>query len=339
MESILGIDQGGTKTYAAVMDFKGNILSCHKADGCYFPDSGINAAMRSVSTAAKNAMKSANVKMQDIKMIVAGVTGIDWVGDEALVLNALKKRFGSREIIACNDCEIAHYSGSLNHVGAVICGGTGINAALFAPGGEKFIMSDYLKCSLQGGSAIAAKAIEAVFESDLGVLPETKLTQLFLDFSGNRSAYELMQRYITSESFSREIISLVPQIIETADNGDQVAQVILERFANDLSACFIAAMKKMNMLDLDCDIVLAGSVFKGRVNGLTTLTAQKILQSAKNANIVNARFEPIVGACILGLLKKFGQLDEDTVRNIAVSAERLNLLRQLPESIYRNIKW
>lgn len=331
MGCILGIDQGGTKTCAAVMDQKGNILSYSRTGGCYFPSAGIGEAARFMFSAAENAMKDANIEISDIDIIASGVTGIDWDGDDALVTGALKERFGNKEIIACNDCEIAYYSGTLNPVGAVICAGTGINAALFAPGGKKFVMGDYLKSSVQGGSAIATRAIEAVFGADLGMLPETGLTKLFLDFSGDGVVFKLLQRYKTSRTFSTEIISLVPQIIDVADGGDKVAQAILTEFSDELCSCYIAAMKKMDMLELDCDIVLAGSVFMGRTNGLTVMVAKRILRHANNANIINAAYEPVVGACILGMIKKTGNFDENMARNATASAKRLSLLRTSPE--------
>jgi len=328
---ILGIDQGGTNTRAAVMGFNGNILSYSRTDGCYFPSAGIGFAMNFVSAAVESALKDADIEINEIDMIVAGISGIDWEGDESLVTDALKKRFGGKEIISCNDCEIAYYSGALKPVGAVICAGSGTNAALFAPGGKKFIMGDYIKSSLQGGSAIAQRAIETVFDSDLGVLPETELTKMFLDFSNDDSVFELLQRFMTEEDFSKKIKLLVPQIIEIADNGDTVAQGVLKTFADELCTCFIAGMKKMRMLELHCDIVLAGSVFMGRTNGLTTMIAKKLSRFAKNADIVNARFEPVVGACILGMLRKSANFAEDMAQNVTVSAKKLGLFRSGPK--------
>lgn len=331
MGYILGIDQGGTKTYAAVMDLNGHMMGCYRTDGCYFPHAGIKAASHVMAAASEKVLKDASITMKEIDIIVAGVTGIDWDGDHALVSDALKKYFGNKEIVACNDCEIAYYSGALKPVGAVICAGTGINAALFAPDGQKFVLGDYLKHSIQGGTAIASRSIEAVFESDLGVLPETALTQLFLDFSDETSVFALLKRYMTDENFSREIISLVPQIIEIADKGDRTAQQILTAFSDELAACFAAAMEKMHMTEQRCDIVLAGSVFMGPTNGLTVMLAKKLLQCAKNARIINARFEPIVGACILGILKKTGNFDDRMLQNITDSAEKLGLLRLSPD--------
>jgi len=328
---ILGIDQGGTNTRAAVMGLDGNILSYSRTDGCYFPSVGIGFAMSFISVAVESALKDAEIEMNDIDLIVAGITGIDWEGDESLITGALKMRFGSKEIISCNDCEIAYYGGAMKPLGAVICAGSGTNVALFAPDGKKFIMGDYIKSSLQGGSAIAQRAIEAVFESDLGVLPETELTKLFLNFSNSDSVLGLLQRFMTEEDFKKQIKLLVPQILKIADNGDTVTHSLLKTFADELCTCFTAAMKKMGMLELNCDIVLAGSVFMGRTNGLTAMIAKNLSQSVINADIVNAKFEPVVGACILGMLRKSTNFDEDMADHVTVSAQNLGLFRPAPQ--------
>ncbi|MCL2486605.1 MAG: hypothetical protein FWE86_03280 [Oscillospiraceae bacterium] len=331
MGYILGLDQGGTNTRAAVMDLDGGVLGYHNTRGSYFPRDGIEVSMGIAVAAAEKALGDAGLTRADVDMVVAGITGVDWEGDDAVVENELKKHFGNARVFACNDCEIAFYGGAVKPVGAVICAGTGLNAALFAPDGRKFVMGDYLKASLQGGIAIAKRAFEAVVESDLGLLPETELTRLFLDFSQDGSVFELLRRYMTDDGFSSKIKALVPAIIAAANDGDTVARDILDSLARGVCGCFTAAMNKMGMLDLDCDIVLAGSVFSGRENVLTRMVAGGVSRSAKNANVINARFDPIVGACVLGLLKKSIQPDDRVTQNIALSADKLGLLRSAPE--------
>lgn len=328
--SILGIDQGSSNTRAAVMDTGGNVLGYHRTDGCYFTVDGIENAVRLIMEAVGAALDGASLDIGDIDIIAAGINGVDWDGSEEYVRGELDKHFQGKETIVCNDCEIAYFGGSLNPVGAVLCAGTGINAAFFAPGGRKFVMGDYFKAALQGGTGITNTAIEAVFESDLGVLPKTRLTKLFLDFSGKSSIPELLETYVISEVFSKEIKSLAPKIIEIADDGDEVAKGVLSAFSDGVCSCFIAAMKKMGMLGLDCDIVLAGSILMGRENGLTAMIAENLIKSAKNANVKGAIFEPAVGACILGAMKKAMVFDARAMENVAASAERFGLTRLSP---------
>ena len=327
MGYILGIDQGGTNTRAAVMDTDGNVLGYGRTEGVYFPSSGIKNALQAIAEASAVALDIAGAKIGDVDMIVAGVSGIDWDGDDTLVAGELADFFAVDSIIACNDCEIAYYGGSVRPVGAVLCAGTGANAAYFAPGGKKFVMGDYMKASLQGGSAIARRAADAVFESCIGVIPETALTELFLGHFKDASVHELLRRSMVNPDFPKEITSLVPQIIKTADNGDEAAAGLLSSFSDELCGCFMAGIRKMNMSDIDCDIVLSGSVFKGSANPLTAMIKERLAKSAARAKIINARLDPIVGACIMAIITKSGAFSDSMYQRAVASSERFGLLR------------
>ena len=329
MSYILGIDQGGTKTYAAIMGSDGNILSARRTVGCYFreKDIGLDKAADIIFAAADEAMRDAGISTDDIGVVVAGITGIDFEGDDDMVGAVLAKRYTNKTLIVSNDCEIAYFGGSVKPVGAVLCAGTGINAAFFAPDGRTFVMGDYLKSDLQGGGAISQRAIEAVFDADLGALPETGLTKLFLSLSNETRVPDLLKRYMTDEDFSRQIISLVPQIVACAEDGDEVTLNLLSSFSDELVARFIAAMDKMDMRESNCDIVLTGGVFEGAENCLTAMIIERLSQCAENANIIKAAFAPVAGACVRGHLRNNGQYDEPFVRNLTESSKEFGLLR------------
>ena len=327
MKYILGIDQGGTNTRAAIMDLTGTILGYGKTHGSYFPRDTMDVSLGIISKAVNDALLIAKLKIEDISMIVVGITGIDYEGDDIFVKESFREFFGIYDVHAFNDCVVAYYGGSIEAVGSIICVGTGVNAAFFTPENNIFVMSDYLKASIQGGSAIAKCAAEAVFESKIGVWPETKLEQMFLDFAQVDTTHEVLKKFILDGDFSKKITYLTPQILKIANGGDQVAQMILQNFSDELCACFLGAMRQMKMVELDCDIVLAGSVYKGTDNYLRKTTTETLLKNAKNARIVNACFEPVVGACIMGVNKIIGGFDENMRKSTFISAAKFELNR------------
>ena len=132
MKYILGIDQGGSNTRAAVMDTTGEILGYARTDGTYFPRDGMNVSLGIISKAVDDALISAGLKINDICMIAIGITGIDYEGDDIYVQDEFRRFFGVDEIHAFNDCVIAYYGGTTDPVGAVICAGTGINCCSVA---------------------------------------------------------------------------------------------------------------------------------------------------------------------------------------------------------------
>lgn len=299
---VLGIDQGGTKTAAAVMRGDGFIVGQAVAKGAYFPAEGMECAVAAIQEAAEGALKNATVGREDITLTVAGIGGIDWPGDDVLVKEALQKTHFPGEILACNDAVIAFYSGTMRSHGAVICAGTGMNGAFIDKEGGLFVYGDYMEEKAQGGSALARRAARKVFDAELGLCPPTELTNLFLRQAQITDVDALLKRYMTEETFRKELRFLVPQILMIAQYGDQVTCDLIYEFAEQIVDYIEAGFRRMKMRPEEEEIVLAGSVFKGANNPLTKRVIGQIGERFSGAKPVQAGYEPVVGACIMGMI-------------------------------------
>ncbi|MDE7247071.1 MAG: hypothetical protein K2N43_04220 [Lachnospiraceae bacterium] len=300
---ILGIDQGGTKTAAAVMREDGFIVGRATAKGAYFPTEGMESALEPIREAAEEAMQSASIGWEDIALTVAGIGGVDWPGDDVLVKEALQANFLPGEIFVCNDAVIAFYSGTMRSHGAVVCAGTGMNGALIDKKGRQFVYGDYMEENAQGGSALARRAARKVFDAELGLCPPTELTKLFLKQTQTSDVDMLLKRYMTEKTFRKELRFLVPQILMTAECGDGVACGLVSEFAEQIVDYIVAGFHKMEMQPEGEEIVLTGSVFKGTDNPLTKQVVKRIGERLPGARPVQAHYEPVVGACIMGLVR------------------------------------
>ena len=327
MDYILGIDQGGTKTAAAVMDNSGMVCGYGVTDGAYFPREGMQSAMERIGSLVNRVLGEASVPFDRISNTVAGITGIDWPDDKRKVTAALRETLRLDTVQAHNDCVIALFSGTQKPFGAVLCAGTGVNAAIICPDGRQFVMSDYLGDELQGGSALSYRAARKVFDADLGLLPPTKLTELFLGFTGMDTPYDMLRESIVHyDIFRKRILELVPQIISIANDGDQVTNSLLDEIAQGICDRFVAGLKKMDMLAVECDIVLTGSVFKSERNALVANITARLSEAVPLAHIVNAKYEPVVGACVMGLLQQ-GSYSREMPERLDISALEHGLIR------------
>lgn len=322
---LLGIDQGGTKTAAAVMRGDGFIVGQAVTRGAYFPNEGMESAAAAIQAAAEGALKSASVDREDIELTVAGIGGVDWPGDDVRVKDALQERLSLGEIFVCNDAVIAFYSGTLHSHGAVICAGTGMNGALIDREGRQFVYGDYMEEKAQGGSALARRAARKVFDAELGLCPPTKLTQLFLGQAEVSDVDTLLKRYMTEDVFRKELRFLVPQILMVAESGDAVAYGLITEFAEEIVGYIEAGFHKMKMKPEEEEIVLAGSVFKGTENPLTKQVVKRIGERFAGAKVTQAHYEPVVGACIMGLVRLHMEPSERE-KAIRESASVLGLL-------------
>lgn len=323
---ILGIDQGGTKTAAAVMRGDGFIVGRATARGAYFPNEGVEQALEPIGEAVEEAVRNAAVNKEEIVYTVAGIGGIDWPGDDVMIRDALQKRLSLEEIFACNDAVIAFYSGAMRSHGAVLCAGTGMNGALIDTEGRQFVYGDYMEEKAQGGSALARRALRKVFDAELGLCPPTELTPLFLGQAEVSDVDTLLKRYMTEGAFRKELRFLMPQILMIARRGDEAACGLLDEFSGELVAYMAAGFRKMGMKPEEEEVVLAGSVFKGTDNPLTTRLTEGLQERLRGVKVVQARYEPVVGACIMGLVR-LGMELSGREKGIRESAAVLGLLR------------
>lgn len=72
--------------------------------------------------------------------------------------------------------------------------------------------------------------------------------------------------------------------------------------------------------------MLAGSIFKGADNPLTARVMRGVSERMKGAEVVQARYEPVVGACVMGLVR-LGLEASEWEKGIRESASVLGLLR------------
>ena len=307
MGYILGIDQGGTKTAAAVMDEAGKILGTATRRGAYYPTDGMASAFTKIKEAVEEAIAQAGITREQIGTAIAGITGIDWQGDEEKVTEELKKILEIYDLHAYNDAVIALYCVEEGEGDMVLCAGTGMNAAVRDGEESYFVFGDYIEESMQGGSALARRSIRRVFDAQIGLGPDTKLTELFLQFSGEISVNGLLQRYMMEPGFSGEIRFLVPDILKTAQEGDPVAKVLVEEYAGRMAEYICVGLERVPRQKKKKTAVLAGSVFKGEENLLTSQVIRQVKAKKENVDVILADCDPVIGACRMGRERKNGK--------------------------------
>jgi len=326
---VLGIDQGGTKTAVVIIDRTGNILGFGKSKGAYHISDGIDYAMASVLEAANLALEESGATWDEIDAVSAGMTGMDWPEDYKLLKSSLIKTLGIKNVQVCNDSIVAMYSGTVKKYGAVLCAGTGLNVAVKSPDGDEFVLGFYIDDKDQGGGALGRRAIRKVFDAEIKLCAPTRLTELFLQDAHVKTVDELLHRYVTDEEFAGKTKNMVPQIIGLANDGDLVATELVKEFAHDLSRYVYAGLQKYDMLNMNMDVVLSGSVLKGNDNLLTQEITRELRGFAPNSNIINSRFEPVVGAGLSALMmcEDYDHEKEKILKKINISAEKFKLIR------------
>jgi N-acetylglucosamine kinase-like BadF-type ATPase len=323
----LAIDQGGTKTVAIVSDDEGHILGKGVSAGaCHFFD-GMTRAMTAVEAAAKSALAEAGLTTRDVHTVSAGLAGANWPEEIIALETALQTLLSADNVRVYNDCLIAMRGGTAKACCAVLCAGTGLNVAVHFNEGIPFVYNNYIEDLDQGAKGLGARALRAIFLSEIGVLRPTILTEIALSFFELDCADKLLLAY-QRQQIQKPIQDFSPLLFDAAEKSDQVALEIISQFGISISRYIVAAIQKHSAQNEEMDIVLSGGLFKIRDTSLIETITDEIHRVAPKARIIEAAYEPVVGALLLVLDSKYrGEIPVAVMQNCHASAKKLNLLR------------
>jgi len=328
---LLGIDQGGTKTNAIVCDTHGRILGMGHERGLaktYFDDTE-ELYIKRIVYAANQACETAGISLSDISAVCAGLNGADWDFEYPILTQRLLRAVNVTDVIVLNDCMVALRGGSSQQECAVICAGSGLNAAVRRADGKEFIYGYYVDSAYAGADALGTAALRKVMEASLSLCNETILTELILSDLGYSSAEQLMID-LSMGKYNLARKTLAPLLLRAFALGDVEAKDVVETFARGLARYITVAMKRLNVSGSALEVVFSGSVFKD----VGTLVAQKIYDiiavSEPNVKMVHARYEPVCGAALTLLDREWGgELPEEVNAAFDESAAAYKLLRNL----------
>ena len=327
---VLGLDQGGSKTHAVVADMEGNILGIGCGAGACHSVIGLEAAAAAIYDASMQAMSAAGITAEQIDVVGAGLTGVDWPHETQLLRQAVSDTLSipQEKIIVVNDCLIALRAGTSKPSGCILCAGSGLNCAVRHPDGREYTFGFYIEDGCQGGSALGMRTLQAVFDAEAGLCAETALTEKVLRYMACSNVDEMLFKHVTCGLGPDRILRLPPVLEEAALEGDEVAKGILRVYARDIARYVVVGLRRFDMLNLDMEVVLSGSIFKCRAPELIDTVTDVILSNAPNVTILESIYEPVIGAMLLAL-DHIEDADRALIQeHIERDAKRFNMVRK-----------
>ncbi len=278
----LGIDGGGSKCKAVITDENLNILGEGLAGGAN-PFHHVENAQKSIVLATELALKDANMPLEHISKLIAGVglAGVN-VSKYFHIMENWQHPFA--QMYLATDLDIACIGAHNGGVGAIIITGTGScaysNAGVkpLIVGGHGFPQGD--KCS---GAWLGFKAIESVLLADDALVPETVLTKAVFERLGCQSIDDLIERVAgQGATFYGQ---MARDVLDGADNGDSVCIEIIKEGC----AYFIRVYNKL-MNSGQSPLAIIGGIGP---------RLQAWLPAEINNNIINAQNPPEIGAVLM----------------------------------------
>jgi len=303
MRCALGVDGGASKTAALVIEETGRVLGVGHAGTGNHQVSGLGPALQEIDRAVRGALKLAHKQPGDIGVGCFCLAGADLPEDYAMLQSAINDLSLAQSIIIKNDTMAALRSGVTDTWGVVVVCGAGFNAAAISPDGREIILPGLgaISGDWGGGFALSQEMIRLAMRDWDGRGMPTLLSDMILKALGSPSHAHLISRLYHQEIDSQTILDLVPLLFEASQAGDEVACDLIVRLGAEVGVTANALIRRLSLEEENVEVVLAGSVFKGKGSLLFDTVERVVRGEAADARIIRPKYEPVVGAAFLAI--------------------------------------
>jgi N-acetylglucosamine kinase-like BadF-type ATPase len=295
-EIFAGVDGGGTKTHAVVMDQDDNVLGEGHAGPSNPLRVGITLAAAAIREALDRACAAARVRRSEIVAIEIGLAGARRKELSARIAEALRT-LGIRELEVVGDAEIALFGATDGEPGVVVIAGTGsvscgVNARgrTVRAGGWGPMAGDE-----GGGSWIARQALGAIAHAADGRGPTTALTAAACLYFHVSTPDDLATAIYAPTITNERIAGFAKPVIDTAKANDQVARDIIVKGGRELGIAAAAVIRSLKMEQERFPVAFVGGVFAAGELMLEPLR-NEVERVAPKAYLAPPRFAPAVAA-------------------------------------------
>ena len=301
MEVILAIDGGGSRTRCLALDRHGSVLG----EGGGGPSNHLlvsrGTAKSSLEEAVKGACAKSGLKTEAVVCVSAGTAGVDYDGAGAEEIEAILGELGFGRAVVNGDMVIAHAGALGGEPGVLALAGTGSSVLGVGHDGTRAKVGGWGPVYGDEGSAyrIGRMALTAAARAYDGRGTATALTGALLRALGLGDFKETVGRVYVQGMEPREVAALSRVAYEVAESGDGVAQAIFLRAGEELAEAVEAAARRLGLAESEVRVSYQGSVLTS-----CALVRERFGEALRGrlpgASILPPRFEPVIGAYLLG---------------------------------------
>lgn len=296
----LGVDGGGTKTHAVLIDEDKNPLG-EGVTGAGNPlRVGVETAIKNIFAAIEKACDAANRSKGDIVSAQIGLAGVRREDLRYLIKNRIREVQRIRKVEVTTDAEIALYAATEGKEGLVIIAGTGsvcmgknAKGEMASAGGWGPLAGDE-----GGGAGISRRALQAIAKSADGRGNDTKLSSYAVDYFRAGRLEDLSVAIYAPQVDNARIAGFAVFVSQAATEGDKVAIELLAEAGQELGLAATAVIKKLKMTRRKFPIGKVGSVFKSE-ELVTRPLMEKVNEVAPKAFMSETQKTPAYAAALM----------------------------------------
>lgn len=294
---VAGVDGGGTKTHAVILDSGDGVLGEGSAGPSNPLRVGVATAASAVRQAIDKACEIAQVRRSDIVAAEVGLAGARRVEVRARVREALVN-VGFADIDVVGDAEIALYGASDGAPGVVVIAGTGSICCGINSSGKRVYAGGWgpMAGDEGGGAWIARRALRAVAHASDGRGPRTSLVAAACAHFHVTAPDDLSTAIYAPTITNERIAGFAKQVIEAAYAKDQVALEILAEGGRELGLAAVAVIRNLKLQTERFQVAYVGGVFDASGDLVLTTMTGEVKKIAPHAYLAPPQFTPAVAA-------------------------------------------
>lgn len=265
---LLGVDGGASKTVAwlATSSLGSEPVPIGRGiAGSSNPQAaGLDRAIENLDCAIDAAFADAKLPVTTVTAAVLGLSGSDRDENRRVLNQWFERRRLARHVRIVHDAVPVLAAGSPDGWGVALISGTGSFAfgrssdgRTCRVGGWGFLLGDE-----GSGYAIAHAGLRAAAQAAEERGPATQLLDMFLDRFGIRAPLDLIMAVSPIVDDRAAIAALAEVVISAAEDGDGVAEKILDQAATELAVLVAGVNRRLGFAET-FPLVLAGGVLLG----------------------------------------------------------------------------
>ena len=319
-ELFLGVDAGGTKTHAGVMDASGRLLGLGVAPTGNWERVGVAGTVFALSTAIDDALAQFGRRRADITSATFALAGIDWDSDASAMQEVLQGfGLGCRPLVV-NDAIAVLLAGTSDGIGCASVAGTG--GKTVARDASRTLSTLGMSLGEGGGAGqVVAEALAAIAEAYHGQRAPTPLTSAILELAGMPGQAEFFESvardgYQVTESFA-------PTVFALAEEGDAAALEVVQRVARQHARDVVGLVDQLEFAAGPVPVVCAGGLHTAGSTAFASAFEQGLVGSRWPLQVRVLAVVPVVGALVDSVIRATGRITGAQRATLIASATAL----------------
>ncbi|HEY5401574.1 MAG TPA: BadF/BadG/BcrA/BcrD ATPase family protein [Pyrinomonadaceae bacterium] len=295
--SVVGVDGGGSKTEAVIMDSDMRIIGEGRAGPSNPLRVGVTSAAAAVREAIDEACAAAKVRRSDLDAAEVGLAGARRRELRERMRETLLP-LGIRDIEVVTDADIALYGATDGAPGLVVIAGTGSICCGINARGKRLCAGGWgpIAGDEGAGAWIARRALRAVAYASDGRGPQTLLTEFACNYFHCSTADDLTTAIYAPTITNERIAGFGKDVVEAAKRKDEVAAQIIMEGGTELGLAAVAVIRNLQMEKERFQIAYVGGVFRAAGEMILKPLRVEVAKAAPRAYFEPPHFSPAVAA-------------------------------------------